>query len=283
VSIAKNQSHRRYSARIFSRAALTCPHCQAESSEAAEACSRCGFAFGACQKAFPFAPPPLSLVIDPSKLLPDGIEGEIQGALQKVRKRFPQVDFSFCFVRLAAGSATQEFAFWLHNSAPGADQNRAWQVLLVGDLTSGSLALTVGYALEPFIKPRQWEAALQELAACIADEQWKQGLTGFLTDARDLLSLAWSAADQRRQKGLRRPEEPASRVSEPASRVSEPAQEMSEPPQKRRESVPEHPAAVPKRDPPPQTAPPKLPVQAEGTPKPTPDSVAVKETDQLPS
>jgi hypothetical protein len=189
---------------VFSRAALVCPRCKGSSRDATAACRRCGFDFAACQKSFPFGAPPLSLLIDPAHLLPGEIERDLGGSYQKLRKRFPQIGFSFCFVRLGAGVATQEFAFWLHNSAPAADDCRAWQILVVGDLTSGRLALSVGYALEPFIHADQWEAALQEFAACIGDGQWKEGFNGLLTDARDLLTIAWTAAEQRRQKTQRR-------------------------------------------------------------------------------
>lgn len=197
-------SQRKYSARVFSRAGMFCPHCQSELEEAIEACPRCDFDLSYCDKAFPFAAPPLSLVIDPSHLLPPGVEKDVQKMYQKVRKRAPQIGISFCFVRLQTGVPIEEFAFWLHNSAPSADKERAWQLLIVGDLTSGRLTMTSGYALEPFIQPELWEAALQELAACISDEQWKEGLNGFLVDTRDLITAAWLVAERRRLRNHRR-------------------------------------------------------------------------------
>lgn len=185
---------------------MVCPHCQSRLEQPEDSCGHCDFDLSQCTKSFPFAAPPLSLVIDPAKLLPEGIENEIRKAYLRLRKRARQVELSFCFVRLQAGVPIEEFAFWLHNSAPGADESRAWHLLVVGDLTSGRLTLTTGYALEPFIKPEIWEAALQELAACIADEQWKEGLKGFLVDARVLLTDAWQGAERRRQKNHRRRE-----------------------------------------------------------------------------
>lgn len=183
---------------------MICPRCRARVGRADESCSHCRFHLGTCEKLFPFAAPPLELLIDPTRLLPDGIEKDLTKARQKLRKRFPQVEISFCFVRLQESVATPEFAFWLHNAAPNADEARAWQILVVGDLASGRLALTTGYALEPFIKPELWEAALQELAACIADKEWREGLNGFLADVRSLLFSAWHQADQRRSKNERK-------------------------------------------------------------------------------
>lgn len=211
MSDVPQSSNRKYSARVFSRAKLHCPHCQTSLPEVEEKCGHCGFSLEKCRKIFPFAAPPLELIIDPSNLLPEGIEKEVRRGYQKVRKRVPQVEISFCFVRLQAGVSIEDFGFWLHNTAPNPDEQRAWQLLVVGDLTSGRLTLTTGYALEPFMKGELWEAALQEVAACIADEQWKEGLNGFLTDARVLLTTAWHLADRRRKSSAQReePDEPA--------------------------------------------------------------------------
>jgi hypothetical protein len=199
---------------------MACPHCQSKLEQPEDTCRHCDFDLSQCRKAFPFAAPPLALVIDPAKLLPEGIEKEIRQTYQKVRKRARQVELSFCFVRLQAGVSIEEFAFWLHNTAPGADESRAWHLLVVGDLTSGRLTLTTGYALESFIKPEIWEAALQELAACIADDQWKEGLNGFLVDVRVLLTGAWQTAERRRQKTHRRREAPIPSSAQPKDRES---------------------------------------------------------------
>lgn len=182
---------------------MFCPHCRAELENVAETCRGCGFNLNESQKSFPFVAPPLALIIDPSQLLPAGIEKDLHKPYRKFRKCTPQVDICFCFVRLQAESPLEEFAFWLHNMAPGADHARAWQLLVVGDLTSGRLTLTSGYALEPFLKQELWEAALQELAAYFSDEQWKEGLHGFLTDARNLLTAAWQVAEGCRQRNHR--------------------------------------------------------------------------------
>jgi hypothetical protein len=42
------------------------------------------------------------------------------------------------------------------------------------------------------------------MAACFSDEEWKEGLSGFLTDARDLLASAWQIAERRREGNHRR-------------------------------------------------------------------------------
>ena len=195
-----NTPPKKYPARVFSSEKISCPHCHRQIKEQENTCAGCGFSLQECVRSFPFAAPPLALIIDPSQFLPARITQDLKKPYRKLRKCIPQVDICFCFVRLPGESPLAEFAFWLHNTAPEADVSRAWQLLIVGDLNSGQLTLTSGYALEPFLRRELWEAALQELAACFSDEQWKEGLTGFLKDTRVLLSTAWQEAVKNRQR-----------------------------------------------------------------------------------
>ena len=215
---------------------MFCPHCRGELEKVVETCRRCGFSLNECQKSFPFVAPPLTLIIDPSQFLPTGIEKDLHKPYRKFRKCTPQVDICFCFVHLQVESPLEEFAFWLHNTAPGADHARAWQLLVVGDLTSGRLTLTGGYALEPFLKQELWEAALQELAACFSDEQWKEGLHGFLTDARNLLTAAWQAIEGCRQPNHR--PNPAKSQGLPEDQEPEHPQRAGKPEAPRSEAFP---------------------------------------------
>jgi len=197
-----NTPPKKYPAQVFSREEISCPHCQQQLEAQEISCPGCGFNLAECVSSFPFAAPPLSLILDPSRFLPERITKDLKKPYRKLRKCAPQVDICFCFVRLPEGSPLAEFSFWLHNTAPEADASRAWQLLVVGDLNSGQLTLTSGYALEPFLRRDLWEAALQELAACFSDEQWKEGLTGFLKDTRGLLSAACQEAARNSKRHL---------------------------------------------------------------------------------
>ena len=170
-----------------------CPRCSSRTTEPEEVCRVCGFSLSLCEDLFPFEPPSLSLVLDPGQILPPGTRKDLLRPYKALRKRIPQVDICFCFVQLQEGCSVEEFSFWLFNTAPDADTSRAWNLLITIDLTSGQLSLTTGYALESFIAHESWEASLQELAACAGDGHWKEGLTGFLRESRDLLSSACTA------------------------------------------------------------------------------------------
>ena len=215
----------------------SCPRCRSEVAESAKACGTCGFSLSLCEAIFPFEAPPLSLVIDPSRVVPPGIEKHLARPYKALRKRIPQVDICFCFVQLQHGYSVEEFAFWLFNTAPGADQSRAWNLLVTVDLLSGQLSLTSGYALEPFLLPESWEASLQELAACLGDGQWNEGLAGFLRSSRDLLSSACSDA-RRHAQAHQDAQSEASRISEGSQYVTSPVRPSCIPPEQKEHHQP---------------------------------------------
>ena len=215
----------------------SCPRCRSEVAESAKACGTCGFSLSLCDAIFPFEPPPLSLVVDPSRVVPPGIEKHLARPYKALRKRIPQVDICFCFVQLQHGYSVEEFAFWLFNTAPGADQSRAWNLLVTVDLLSGQLSLTSGYALEPFLVPESWGASLQELAACLGDGQWNEGLAGFLRDSRDLLSSACYVA-RRHAQAHQYAQSEAPRTSEDSQEVISPVRPSRIPPEQKEHHQP---------------------------------------------
>ena len=211
----------------------SCPRCRSEVAESAKACGTCGFSLSLCEAIFPFEAPPLSLVVDPSRAVPPGIEKQLARPYKALRKRIPQVNICFCFVQLQHGYSVEEFAFWLFNTAPGADQSRAWNLLVTVDLLSGQLNLTSGYALDPFLVPESWEASLQELAACLGDGQWSKGLAGFLRDSRDLLSSACYVA-RRHSQTHQHAQSEAPRTSENSQDVTSPLPRSCTPPEQKK-------------------------------------------------
>ena len=177
-----------------------CPRCRAPFEEAPEACPNCAFDFAASVESFPFAPPPLDLIINPAGLLPPEAAEAARARYEAFRARYPAIGLSFCFIQLAPRTPLSEFAFWLFNSAPGADDTRAWQLLLTVDLAAGQMSLNSGYALEPFIDPKAWHAALNNYAAKCAQADWSGALVGFIDEADQLLHRAWTRAMAKQQE-----------------------------------------------------------------------------------
>lgn len=170
---------------------MVCPRCQVAFAEAPEACPACGYDFERACENFPFSPPPLSLIMDPAGLFSEEIEESIRIPYENLRSAFPQIDVSFCFVKLTPGTPLSEFCFWLFNASPDADESRAWRILVTADFDSGQMALTSGYAIEPFIEPSDWTANLGATATAASQGKWKEALEIFLHNADRILRCAW--------------------------------------------------------------------------------------------
>ena len=173
---------------------MVCPRCRAPWKEAPESCPNCDYDFAAGIESFPFAPPLLEFFMNPASLLPDDVAGRVRERYDQFRERFPDIRLSFCFIQLTAGTPLSEFAFWLFNSAPNGNDERAWRLLLTVDLGAGRMSLNSGYALEPFIDPAQWKAPLNTCAAACAHADWSNALHGFIDHADELLESAWKDA-----------------------------------------------------------------------------------------
>lgn len=177
-----------------------CPRCRAPFEEPPESCPNCAFNLAVSAESFPFAPPPLEFVMNPAGLLPAEAAEAARERYEAFCARFPAIRLSFCFIQLAPGTPLSEFSFWLFNSAPAADDSRAWQILLTVDLAAGQMSLNNGYAIEPFIDPKAWHAALNHCAASCAGADWSGALVGFIDEADQLLQSAWTRADAKQKE-----------------------------------------------------------------------------------
>ena len=176
---------------MLNPAGMVCPRCLVAFAEAPDSCSGCGYDFERACEAFPFSPPPLGLVMDPAGLTPEGLEESIRVPYAKLRAAFPQIDLSFCFVKLAPDTPLNEFAFWLINAAPEATEQRAWHLLVTIDFDSGQISLIPGYAIEPFIEPSDWTANLGAAAMAGSAGNWTEALEIFLHNSERILHCAW--------------------------------------------------------------------------------------------
>ena len=176
---------------MFSGGGMVCPRCQTAFAEEPDACPGCGYHFDQACESFPFSPPPLGLLMNPSGLVSDSLEESLQGPYQDFRSCFPQVDISFCFVALSPGTPLNEFAFWLFNAAPGATELRAWHLLVTIDFDSGQISLTPGYAIEPFVESSDWTANLAATAMAGSRGNWIEALEIFLHNTKRILRCAW--------------------------------------------------------------------------------------------
>jgi hypothetical protein len=190
-------SDRRYSARRFAVGALVCPACQRRMEEPAGRCPHCGFTGTDCLRLFPFAAPSLQEVVDPEGLLDKVGLAAVRGSVARLRRRFRQVHWSLCLVRLPAETNLRLFGFWLLNSARMPADNPeapAWTVLLVMDFDNAAASVTTGYALEPFVADDAWLRALMAMSVPWRRGAYAEALCEFLhACGNELATGAWRA------------------------------------------------------------------------------------------
>lgn len=171
---------------------MACPRCQGQFNGGVEECPSCQFSLSLARQSFPFAAPPLDFLVDPTGILPEGAETELQTSYEALRVAFPQVQISLALSNLAPGTSLREFSFWWFNDAPDGTDERLWQILLLVDAQSGALCLTPGYALEPFLLNKSWADALHATAITAQDSGWTEALKSFLRNAHTLLEAEWT-------------------------------------------------------------------------------------------
>jgi hypothetical protein len=144
---------------------------------------------------FPDAPPSLLPLFDEVGLLKKGDLRKIQGARDKVTKRFPQFQWRVCIVSLPVETSLPLFGFWLLNACPlhelESAEQRAWTVLLLVNANTEKAAVTAGYAAEPCMSNDEWKAVLADMV-----QPWNAGnpaaaIRGFFKSSQRHLERNW--------------------------------------------------------------------------------------------
>lgn len=198
------EKRKQYPARTFYRATVVCPSCLQRFREAADACQRCGFDAYRVVQQFPYTAPVLEQVIDNAGVITPDWRPALDHALAKLARRFPQVGFHFCTVRLENPVKLTEFGFWMMNASqlePGQQESdRAWSMLVLLDVERGLISLTPGYALEAFIEDSKWEDALRQISRSLVEGDYRKALLSLMAHAERLLSLAGKQAMRKVKK-----------------------------------------------------------------------------------
>lgn len=179
-----------YAAKRFARGAMVCPSCQYVLEESAAKCPKCAFSGEVAVQKFPFPAPPLSAVIDPNQQLTKEETSIIVKKVQRFQKRLPQVRFLNCLVPLDGEINLREFGFWLFNAGEmkEGENAKAFAVLLLIEPKSRSLAVTVGYGLEPFVMDTEWVRICEAGRDLFYRQKYREGIEVFLDEALDYLS-----------------------------------------------------------------------------------------------
>jgi uncharacterized membrane protein YgcG len=185
------ERRKEYPARIFNRATVVCPSCLQRFKESADQCQRCGFDAYRVVKQFPYTPPVLDRIMDYAGVADERLCADLNAAIDKLLRRFPQVDFYFCFVEMDDPVSMSEFGFWMMNACRlqygQVENDRAWSLLLLIDTKHGLVSLTPGYAIEAFVEDSGWEQTLRQISEDLAAGNYRKALLDYIKAAEALL------------------------------------------------------------------------------------------------
>lgn len=188
---ATEPKQRVYPAKLFARGAMVCPSCRYVLDDSYESCPKCQFSGHAAVEKFPFPPPALEAVLDPSKLITPQEVGEIRKKILKAQKRLPQVRFLTCVVPMGADVDLREFGFWLLNGGQHKEGElaKAFAVLLLIDPKGLQLSVTVGYGLEVMMTDADWTELCKSCRGLLAREKYAAAIELFVQQATEAMIL----------------------------------------------------------------------------------------------
>lgn len=163
---------------------MFCPDCNAPLAEHDAACVQCGFSTEQADRVFGGPPALHPPVCDLAKLLSGGEKQRLTLAARRFEAKFPQVRLAIITKAVPQGVPLRGVVFWLFNRAglcssmeKGGDCHL---VLLFLDPTARVLSGMIGYGLEPFLAPAEFEQCLAAGQANFTASKWGEGLAKVL-------------------------------------------------------------------------------------------------------
>lgn len=185
------QQSKSYPAKKFAKGALLCPQCQLRLEEPVVSCPSCQFTGEQTLQMFPGGAPEMVRFIDADQHWDDKSRRRIEKKLEQMARLFPQIHWCLLTINLPPQADLRLFNFWFFNVSPLSPQSdadeRIWTVLLTFDYQNRRLAITPGYAVEPFLADDEWERLLMTLGERVLVEKPLTGYLSFFAAMRTLL------------------------------------------------------------------------------------------------
>jgi hypothetical protein len=162
------------------RVALICPRCEHPVDERAPACDACGLSLAVLDDQFGEDCVVLDRVTDAAHVLRMAEKDAVIDAIERVECWFPQLFVTVYLGALPGHSSLRLFGFWLLNRAAvtAVDVTRPNEngVLVVADVRSKALGITLGYHLETLFSDEELEEMLNAARVWFARRDYGAGL-----------------------------------------------------------------------------------------------------------
>ena len=188
-------------------AGASCPACGTKVKRDVNWCGTCGFTGAKTIEMFGESPPPLAPLLDVADLWSEEEVENIESAISRIGKRYPQIRWRVCAVALGDDVSLPLFGFWLMNVCPLAEgespEDRKWTVLLLLDSATLRASVTTGYDAEIWLTDEMWDSALQETRLPLQQDKPGVAVTAFLDSAKQFLDISWKRSQKQISKDKR--------------------------------------------------------------------------------
>jgi len=173
---------------------MRCPYCRVNLREYTPECPNCMLTLQRVNSLLGAVPRLLPGLGDVASILNPREMKSLKKILNRMKKRFPQVNNHLIVRNLPEKYPLELYLFWLFNTAGLSEaahkgpENR--DILLLLDLSQKQAGITVGYGLAHYLPTALLDELLEKAAPLFAEQQWYDALEYIYKELDRLLEIA---------------------------------------------------------------------------------------------
>lgn len=163
---------------------MNCPRCVQSVAPGSPQCVRCGFQLSTLDPEFGEDVVLLDRLTDAAHCLRVRDRDALNAVLDDFERQFPQLFAAVYFGVLPEMTSIRQFGFWLinHAAVPTVEVSRPNEqgVIIVVDLQSRVIGVTLGYMLELFVTEKELDRCLRSARPHLFNGEFHRGVSVFL-------------------------------------------------------------------------------------------------------
>lgn len=172
---------------------MRCPYCKSPLTENSSECPSCKLTLSRASALL--GPVPLfgHTLAEMARLLNKGEVKQLQTLLDKVKRRFPQINIHTLIREFPENHPFDLYLFWIFNNAGLSEEahkggeNR--DILIAVDPAQTRVGMIVGYGLEPFLRDEALDHILAKAEPLFRQQKWLDGFVSIIKDLDQLLEV----------------------------------------------------------------------------------------------
>ncbi|WP_435894269.1 TPM domain-containing protein [Oceaniferula spumae] len=170
---------------------MQCPYCRTVLTETSKECPSCLLSLYTANSLLGPMPRTTRGFTDTIGILEKGADKKINRALNRLGRKFPQVNMHVLIGKFDTKFPIATHLFWLFNQgdlcADSSKGGKNHDILLGLDPKSGKIGLIVGYGLEPFLPAKALDHTLEKSQPSLAEANYTQAILTVIEAVSDLM------------------------------------------------------------------------------------------------